>query len=242
MNAFPFINTHAFGFSVCQYGKPQPRRAAFTLIELLTVVAIIAVLAALLMPAFASARRSAGRTACSSNLRQLFVALTTYGADNDNNLPPAESSTKVTWDAALFDGKYLTNQKVLACPLDILKRRTGFASQPIRSYCANSQVFEYQGNGAQAWKTASRPRTQIVLLFDRPADLGIYGRTDSVAMPNPTAYPLPNGPHPNMYHLSGANYLFGDGHVEFLDFVTFGSGNSLSEQSISFGLKYFIVR
>jgi prepilin-type N-terminal cleavage/methylation domain-containing protein len=53
-------------------------RAGFSLIELLAVVAIIGTLVSLSLPAVQSARESARRTACSSNLRQMGVALVTY--------------------------------------------------------------------------------------------------------------------------------------------------------------------
>ena len=65
------------------------RKRGFTLVELLTVVAIIAVLAAILFPVFARARENARRASCQSNLKQIGLAAMQYASDYDGCLPPA---------------------------------------------------------------------------------------------------------------------------------------------------------
>ncbi len=65
-------------------------RAGFTLIELLVVIAIIAILAGLLLPALASAKKKSSGASCLNNTRQLSVAIGIYNSDNDNKVP-AES-------------------------------------------------------------------------------------------------------------------------------------------------------
>ena len=67
--------------------RPSARPAGFTLIELLVVIAIIAMLIGLLLPAVQAARRAARRINCSSNLKQMGIALAMY-TDTYGLLPP----------------------------------------------------------------------------------------------------------------------------------------------------------
>ena len=69
------------------------RRAAFTLVELLVVIAIIAMLVTLLLPAVQSARESARRSNCQNNLRQIGLAVVNYMDTHEEVLPMGRDDT-----------------------------------------------------------------------------------------------------------------------------------------------------
>jgi type II secretion system protein G len=109
----------------------------FTLIELMIVVAIIAILAGVLVPNFVNARAQAQTSACEANLRAIATAMELYYADNQRYpdpgaIPDALNTTSVTYlnntprdpaDAAATPGKYTFTQPtgdgqsyLIACP------------------------------------------------------------------------------------------------------------------------------
>jgi prepilin-type N-terminal cleavage/methylation domain-containing protein/prepilin-type processing-associated H-X9-DG protein len=65
----------------------KTRQRAFTMVEMLVVIAVIAVLAAFLLPVLGRAKQSARRTECGSNLRQWALAFAYYVDDNDQYIP-----------------------------------------------------------------------------------------------------------------------------------------------------------
>ena len=65
----------------------QPHRAAFTLVELLVVISIIALLMGILVPALSRAKEKARRIACMGNVRQFIIGIQLYADDHDEYLP-----------------------------------------------------------------------------------------------------------------------------------------------------------
>ena len=65
----------------------RKQNKAFTLIELLVVIAVFAILAALLLPAFASAKPQARRISCSNNLKQVGLSFRSWAIDHDGRMP-----------------------------------------------------------------------------------------------------------------------------------------------------------
>ena len=69
------------------------RRAAFTLMEMLVVISVIAILIGILIPGLITAQRKAQLTSCTTNLRTVSQAVTAWAGDHDDWLPPGEGAT-----------------------------------------------------------------------------------------------------------------------------------------------------
>ena len=102
--------------------RDQGRPAGFTLIELLVVIGIIAILAAMLLPALTKGKEAGQAAACASNQRQLAIAAMNYTVDNSNWLNPLQtavpnSDVETTYRVILWD--YVARMaKVYDCPTE----------------------------------------------------------------------------------------------------------------------------
>lgn len=114
-------------------------RLGFTLLELLVVLAILSLLAALLFPVFTHAREKSRQAACASSLRQIGMAAMQYGSDNDgllfHTLSHADDSGLVTMWSFCWNAKNPPAQTVdTSCgPLASFLRNAGVWNCPSAS-------------------------------------------------------------------------------------------------------------
>lgn len=94
---------------------PQ-RRRGFTLIELLVVIAIIAILAAILFPVFSRAREKARQTKCTSNQKQIALAIQIFIQENDEKLPGIDWVNTIGISGKMFDCPSNSNKGSAAAP------------------------------------------------------------------------------------------------------------------------------
>ena len=215
----------------------EPRRAcssrrAFTLVEILVVLAIIGILAAVLLPVFASARDAARRASCASNLKQIGQSFAMYVRDHNGFYPNVlrhAGPNCSAWAESIYP--YVKSAEVFECPnAEAGEYRAGCpateeASRWDGSYDLNTPTADFtvddQGNPTYNYPP-DRPRFLHQVRYTRPSStiLALDGDGQFVN-PGTQTPPFEGTVGLQKYgvdarHDGGANVCFADGHVKWL--------------------------
>ena len=212
-------------------------RRAFTLIELLVVIAVVAILAALLLPALSQSKIRAQSTQCGSNIRQLSVAFLLYADDYAgllvNNYGKGQTlATRNTWANNVEDWgstddntnlTYLSDSKlgpfanratkIYKCPADRVPAPNG---DHIRSMSMNAMV----GNPGELTNQFNPAYIQFYKTAEMPNPAGIFVFLDEQADTINDGFFVNRleegmwGNLPGSYHHGAVNLSFADGHLE----------------------------
>jgi prepilin-type N-terminal cleavage/methylation domain-containing protein/prepilin-type processing-associated H-X9-DG protein len=198
------------------------RRRGFTLFELLGVIAIIGILAAILLPALARSRESARRASCLANVVQLGMALRMYADEHERTFPWSGGGGNA--DALLeLRGDYVNDDKLFFCPSDTDGNVLQGATNPV--------VWNATLEGVRNWnRNSDDPSPSVRQSYDY---FGAYTKAP-LRLPHPSN-PIPavpmlwdiairsgeaptiRGSSDNFNHIpGGGNVLMMDGSVVFL--------------------------
>jgi len=215
----------------------MPRRSAFTLIEMLVTISVIALLLTIMLPTLGQARESARQLLCASNLKQLALAGHTYAADHGQQLPPGAPGS--TYAPALFYlpaadydlrenlGPYLQGFDAWKCPavgppanLDD-PANTRFASYNTYGYLpgrTTPSLITGQTNPVNLDQATNPARTTLQQDTVRDGTYGTYeynhgsGQTITIGPNNPSLTILAGD------DVAGANLSYFDGHAAWQRF------------------------
>ncbi|WP_428940469.1 prepilin-type N-terminal cleavage/methylation domain-containing protein [Fontivita pretiosa] len=206
--------------------KRSAIRGAFTLVELLVVIGIIAVLISVLLPSLSKAREAANRTACLSNMRQLTTGWIMYANEHKGALVFAETgSASDPTNVDKQDGwvidvgpmqntpeairagllwKYCKNPEVYRCPSSTDK--FNYRSYSIPTYLNGSPSF----NTPVVTKLGPQVKSDRLVFIEEYDERG-FNRGSFLQLPSGYLW----GDIPAFFHVKGTNMTFVDGHGEF---------------------------
>jgi len=159
--------------------------SAFTLIELLSVIAILAVITSLLLPMVSKMRESGSQQKSQSNLRQLALGMLAFSTENDGRLPGLSGRGIPTWDVAItpYTGGVEETKKLLADPNDRIKpipnsSKRSYAYNPV-ACPPDTYYIDYCGGGPQLYlgiqASNIKSPSKFPLLLEEYRDYNVYG-------------------------------------------------------------------
>ena len=198
--------------------RSRPPGRGFTLIELMIVITIILVLAAILTPAVMTVRSRARKLHCITNLRQIGFAIHAYVEDHSDTLPPCfgtGSPISNRWPFALIG--YGFQGKQIFCPADPFfnarSRIDSLEDTENHSYIMNSfdDVNPAAAGGFMVGQTlcisAIPSPSQVIMTGEKKTTASDYYM--SISAPNEIERTVEQKRHDDQ----GSNHLFVDGHV-----------------------------
>lgn len=186
-------------------------RTGFTLIELLVVIAIIAILAAILFPAFARARENARRASCQSNAKQIGLGMLQYSQDYDEKyVPMYTTNPDAYWPSKL--NPYIKSTQLFNCPSS---SDTPYNNIDLFSphYGLNVWLFEATNNGTdsnkgRALSSIAQPASTVMIADSKASPRVIFEGFDYYT------YYATDASWPQYRHLETTVVCFADGHVK----------------------------
>jgi prepilin-type N-terminal cleavage/methylation domain-containing protein/prepilin-type processing-associated H-X9-DG protein len=214
------MKTHWLGL-----GNKQSQVRGFTLMELMVVIGIIAILAALLMPAISRAKAKANQISCINNNRQMLVAATLYAADHNDEIPPRGRPVTNAWPFRLKP--YYLNWKIIACPSDSFGIAGLMSSEdnPNRSYLINGFNDYFMSNLApkdyQRYRMWQWPHGMKLSAIPKPAETILFG--EKLSKSRHVHMDIDQGNRGNDFeqiehqrHGRGSNFGFADGSAKLI--------------------------
>jgi len=157
----------------CCKGIKRTKARGFTLIELLIVISIIGLLMSILLPSLHRAREQAKAMACTSNLKQIGLAVLSYFAEYDGYFPPAYQSDSGThwWGQKSPDG---------------IDHTKGFAWPYLQSTLKEKSIYECPSQPYGSYELQAKPASAL----DDPKWItSTYGYNGYYLSPSRTAWP-----------------------------------------------------